>query len=443
MEEVETSIWDTMPNDIASELAASKNRTEAGQAIRESLRDQTGQAEPLYALRDAEIRDTHWQVMDRIQRFAIKYFGFDFPQTEENEPKLNTAFAQMREETVTLIGCVASGGPEGSQGWKDLFYDSVKRKALVCAIIGNIVTEQVIQHSFFGGSKTDEDALDGIMRDNTRLDGEQRRFDRNALYAEYIAQALDFTPGESLTLPTHFHQHVVAVVATLLVHLTAVDARNVRTAEHRVSEQIRDLYKLVAYAGILSLFMRLDPQAVYYVTPTFKEQHFEAEHMDAYNRAVMEATNPRERMFPDDWDQREIARAKNDEPLTQMILMNGITVYRRGGWEDPDISEPWDEGVVYQPGMEHRGIRSRQLTQAWVFCRWGRPRRFVKGQPADRKEVHGAQWRDPGSVEFEDVVAEAKGGERGEEGETLRGRRKEKERVGEGRREKGKGKARA
>jgi hypothetical protein len=57
----------------------------------------------------------------------------------------------MSEKTVKVIGCVASGGPEGEQGWRDLFYDQEKRQALVCAIIGNVIVEQVLQHIFFGG----------------------------------------------------------------------------------------------------------------------------------------------------------------------------------------------------------------------------------------------------------------------------------------------------
>lgn len=49
------------------------------------------------------------------------------------------------------------------------------------------------------------------------------------------------------------------------------------------------------------------------------------------------------------------------------------------------------------------GFRSRRLTQAWVACRWGRKRRRVKGEPAN-KGIHGVKWVEPGFVEFRNIV---------------------------------------
>jgi len=50
------------------------------------------------------------------------------------------------------------------------------------------------------------------------------------------------------------------------------------------------------------------------------------------------------------------------------------------------------------------GFRSRRLTQAWVACRWSRKRKWVKGEPADKKEIRGVKWVEPGFVEFRNVV---------------------------------------
>jgi hypothetical protein len=135
----------------------------------------SGKPEPLYSFRDVEIRDGIWQVMDKIQRFARVHFDFKFQrgvgEVLRNEDKLNTAFASMVPETVKLIGCVASGGPSGAEGWRDLFYDRAKRRALVCAMIGNVLTEQVYQHGFFGGSSAQEEHIDQLQFDHRHDDG--------------------------------------------------------------------------------------------------------------------------------------------------------------------------------------------------------------------------------------------------------------------------------
>ena len=96
-------------------------------------------------------------------------------------------------------------------------------------------------------------------------------------------------------------------------------------------------------------------------------------------------------------DERELRRMKRDEGLVQITLMPGITAYRLGGWEIPASS---GEKVQYEEGCEGRGVRVRRLTDAWVYCRWGRQRAWKDGKPADDPEMHGVAWKDSGFVEF-------------------------------------------
>jgi hypothetical protein len=132
--------WADKPNTRARELL--KNGFHSPAAIVNDLQ------EPEYACRDIEIRDGVWKMMDQIKAFAKEHFRFEF----KDKKRLRAAFESMPKETVTIIGCVASGGPAGASGWEDLFVDSDKRQALVCAIIGNVLVEQVFQHMFFGGT---------------------------------------------------------------------------------------------------------------------------------------------------------------------------------------------------------------------------------------------------------------------------------------------------
>lgn len=167
------STWDSAPNKRARQiLATAKDKAAAAAAIKEDMRNFASQEEPEYALRDIEIRDGLWQVMDKMEKFARKHFDFEFSNTPANRRTLtNVAFPSLKPESVKVIGCVASGGPSGQDGWRDLFFDKQKRRALVCAVIGNVITEQVYQHSFFGGSREDEDAIKKIQQKHKDEDG--------------------------------------------------------------------------------------------------------------------------------------------------------------------------------------------------------------------------------------------------------------------------------
>ena len=162
---------------------------------------------------------------------------------------------------------------------------------------------------------------------------------------------------------------------------------------------------------MLSLSMRLDPHTAYYFEPVFKEDAFSSKRMECFNQKDMEQMNMR---TPDDEPQlaeterrrraglsdAEKKRAKNDEPLTQITILDGVTAYRLGGWESAEstVDKPVYEKVEYA----NKGVRSRILTHGWVYCRWGRARRFKEGKPADVPEAHGPAW-DGGFKEFTDV----------------------------------------
>jgi hypothetical protein len=158
--------WDDAPNLRAQDfiLEAQRSRGDAAYLIQRSIR------EPEYSLRDVEIRDGLWQMYSQMEDFSRVHFAFDF-QKDTQHVALENMFGSMSRETVKIIGCVASGGPEGEDGWRSLFYDQEKRHALVCAILGNVISEQVLQHIFFGGAPEDIEDVAILQERHRDADG--------------------------------------------------------------------------------------------------------------------------------------------------------------------------------------------------------------------------------------------------------------------------------
>lgn len=159
--------WRDTPNARARAILAANDGDPQAAAddIKHELR------EPEYSSRHVEIRDSMWQVMDAMETLARTHFANNFANNPANDAALTLQFATLIPETVKLIGCVASGGPAGEQGWRDLFYNSQKRAALVLAIIGKVLVEQVYQHVFFGGSQEEENHIIQLQTQYSQQDG--------------------------------------------------------------------------------------------------------------------------------------------------------------------------------------------------------------------------------------------------------------------------------
>jgi hypothetical protein len=233
-------------------------------------------------------------------------------------------------------------------------------------------------------------------------------FDRNAHYATYIRSILDTHDTRSINLPSNFTNHVSYIVGVLYTHLAPILALT-RTFETR--SMIPGLHEIVTHAGILSLAMRMGPHTVYHFEPVFKEDTFSSKRMECFNKKYMEQTNPRtddehELLKESEKERRaglssaEKKRRMNDEPLTQITVMDGVTAYRRGGWES---RESKTLNVQFEKvEWANQGVRARMLTPGWVFCRWGRAREFKDGKSADIPKAHGVAWNG-GFKEFADV----------------------------------------
>ncbi|KAJ4330096.1 hypothetical protein N0V95_010105, partial [Ascochyta clinopodiicola] len=313
--------WSTEPNRRAREFLEEYGHDTA--AMLEDLQ------EPAYVCRDTEIRDGLRKMINQIEDFAKAYFSF----TVNDHSLLRPALESMEKETVSIVGCVASGGPAGASGWEDLFLAPDKRQALVCAIIGNVLVEQVFQHMFFGGTEAQIQDVAAIQYEHCHEDG----FDRNALYAAKIRSFLTPTSSKrkvpSLHLPLNFTNHTTHITAALLTHLRPLLAL---TTTH--PNLLPTLHTLVTTTALLSLHMHLDAHTVYHFAPVFKDQPFSATEMVFLNAPALLATHPHsaaaaylsaaEQIRRDALSNEERQRMQRDEALVQVAVMPGVVAYR-------------------------------------------------------------------------------------------------------------------
>jgi hypothetical protein len=177
--------------------------------------------------------------------------------------------------------------------------------------------------------------------------------------------------------------------------------------------------------------MSLSPHTIYHHVPLFKEDTYVSSSMECFNERAMRLSNMRTsltrlsspssfRPTQEELQQETVRRNKLSEtekrragghvPLVQIVCMEGITAYRRGGWEKNKTSS--NENPVFEKSeYRNMGIRARILTHGWTYCRWGRARSSSDStqNPACRdnedtgRKIHGDVWRDGGFVNFSDV----------------------------------------
>jgi hypothetical protein len=211
-----------------------------------------------------------------------------------------------------------------------------------------------------------------------------------------------------LNLPLNFANHATHITAAIWTHISSIYYLHHNHTPSIPLPLFNTLHSLTVHAALLSLHMRIDSHTVYHFTPAFKDQPFTRTAMECFNEAEMISTHPlgsgdkdmiskAEQERRETLDAKELQRMKRDQALVQISLLPGMTAYRRGGWEALSSTA---EKPVFESGCEGRGVRVRVLTDAWVSCRWGRPRVFRDGKPADDERVHGVGWREDGFVEF-------------------------------------------
>ncbi|KAL1622494.1 hypothetical protein SLS54_005060 [Diplodia seriata] len=302
-----------------------------------------------------------------IRAFAQKHFAFEGPRTDDAE-LLEGLQQGMDKHAALLVGCVADGGPQGVKGWLEIFRDPLQRQALVCAVVGKVLEEHVFASACFGatGEQLRElhEGIDLKCRDFPE-DGFSRAAIRSAAIAGIIRDAGNTAP---FGLPPNFIPAAKLLtwqLHSILEPLRTFGAASTPKAVRGLTQlvRVRELYRIVVRAGVLSLHMGLDPHTVYFAVSAGKDDYWNEEEMRAFNRGEMVRTNPT-RGGAEGWDGTEEGRERMQKAqyqlaLVRMTIFPGWKAFKKGGWGRGD---------------KERGLRVCELSRQWVSLRWGEQR---------------------------------------------------------------------
>ncbi|KAL1640877.1 hypothetical protein SLS58_006492 [Diplodia intermedia] len=319
-----------------------------------------------------------------IRAFAQKHFGFEQRPPWSDDAEVLEALQQGTDKhAALLVGCVADGGPQGVQGWLELFRDPLQRQALVCAVVGKVLEEHVFASACFGatGGQLRElhEGIDLECRDFPE-DGFSRAARRSAAIRTIIRDAAGTAP---FGLPPNFI--AAAKLLTWQLHsilepIRTLGAATTPKAVRGLTQlvRVRELFRIVVRAGVLALHMALDPHTVYFATSAGKDDYWNEDEMRAFNRGEMVRTNPTRR-GAEGWDGTEEGRermrkAQYQLALVRMTIFPGWKAFKKGGWGRGD---------------KVRGLRVCELSRQWVSLRWGEQRTSVarpKGVEEEEEE---------------------------------------------------------
>lgn len=360
-----------------------------------------------------------------IREFATEYFDFTIARVNKDRV-LREFFRTIPPELTHVAGCIAVGGPNGREGWEELFFDPEWRQAMVCGIVGRMLKEHVFADLLFGCSERASAQLHEQEFDGRNGEGKKTNplpdlpltprtceltwhsppgFQRTALRgatvkvmlppSRHVWSASPANPSTPLRYPRNLKNattHLALALTTLLTPILNLSygGASARAIPRLVLEDLaRALHPIVQRAARTSIRMRLDPATIYHFLFTAKDDFWDPEAMASVNHAHMVAADPRDAELPATAgaSRRALARAQEAmvegwaaRALTRVVCFDGCVAYRRGGW-----GEEWAA----------RGFRSYRLTRSQVAMRWGRQRRFGEGV-------------DEGFMELREVVEEVR-----------------------------------
>ncbi|KAF2435371.1 hypothetical protein EJ08DRAFT_656385 [Tothia fuscella] len=337
------------------------------------------------------------QLFDSIIVFAQNYYSATYCQHTDEESTDVFGYLQyvrdsLSPEFVRYANWIADGGPTGVAGWEELFLDGELQVGLVTGIIWKALRELVFASLCFGGT-------DAFLEELHRAEIEQAEWDgfaRTEYRGNLIQQRLANQQG-GYDYPHNFDSSVDNLTANLITLLSPLQLRTVEPkwqhpgpacpdclskyypAEPSMKDcpSIHDkfLRSIMSNAASLSLSMRLDPTAIYFVTNTFKDELFSlsppssstnlsaptfftptfgASFQSKENLPTWTSPHPSHPSL----SESSVNNIKIYQPLTRIIVFDSIEVYRRGGWRGVD---------------SEKGFRVKTLVGGRVATRWGVP----------------------------------------------------------------------
>ena len=91
------------------------------------------------------------QTMDTLKQM-IQQYAEDFADLPAASDPLSHLLQPQHAETISYVGCLALGGPDGTDSWKELLQSSGTRKALIIGVIARALKEHVFGALWFGAT---------------------------------------------------------------------------------------------------------------------------------------------------------------------------------------------------------------------------------------------------------------------------------------------------
>ncbi|KAI7004708.1 hypothetical protein KC355_g8590 [Hortaea werneckii] len=110
------------------------------------------------------------QTMDTLKQM-IQQYAERFSDSSAASDPLSHLLQPQHAEAIRYVGCLALGGPDGTDSWKQLLQSSATHKALIFGMMARALKEHVFGALWFGATPQQERELNKIQEDLLDQDG--------------------------------------------------------------------------------------------------------------------------------------------------------------------------------------------------------------------------------------------------------------------------------
>ncbi|KAI7498451.1 hypothetical protein KC367_g5076 [Hortaea werneckii] len=328
------------------------------------------------------------QTMDTLKQM-IQQYAEGFTDLSSASDPLSHLLQPQHAETIRYVGCLALGGPDGTDSWKQFLQSSGTHKALIFGVVARALKEHVFGALWFGATPQQERELNKTQEDLLDKDGFQRTQARAEMCQDYLSQI----DKEAQNQLTKAKDKLLLQLQQLLLPIVSVS-----TGKKRDSADMRlnDLAAIIALAADLSRWMRRLDEVVYYWPPTFKDEEFEPGRMECVNLRQMLDESPYQkldiqgRMRP----RLQPGQEHRNEAIVRVVCFPGLVAYRQGGGElggkvlaEQDRrrgngSVPRDVQIAQARSRDNVGVddgyRTKVICKAVGHLTWGKQRLLTR-----------------------------------------------------------------
>ncbi|GAB1741747.1 hypothetical protein NU219Hw_g7157t1 [Hortaea werneckii] len=329
------------------------------------------------------------QTLDTLKEMIQQYAEGLSALPAASDP-LSHLLQPQHAEAIRYVGCLALGGPDGTDSWKQLLQNSGTHKALIFGMIARALKEHVFGALWFGATPQQERELNRIQEDLLDKDGFQRTRTRAERCQEYLSQ-LDKEANDQLAKAK---AKLLLQLQQLLLPIVSVPHGKKRDS---TDMRLNDLAAIIALAADLSRWMRQLDDVVYYWPPTFKDEEFEPGRMECVNLQQMLDESPYQKLDVQGRvrPQLQPGQEHRNEAIVRVVCFPGLVAYRQGGGElgekllaerdrrrGKESSVPRDVQMAQARSRDtvsvDDGYRTKVICKAVVYLTWGKQRLLTR-----------------------------------------------------------------